>query len=172
MKKSERDLDPAEILGKAYEQMYEDIASSIHRLKEKSAPVLHELIEESREKVLELSDITKEDADKLAEYLKRDLHDFAENLSETDKEVKDWLGFETSLVEAEFLKWMQDVADPTILELLKLKDKAQHAVYHTGEITGPGTLVCDQCGEKLHFHKAGKIPPCPKCHATNFHRAG
>ncbi len=55
-----------------------------------------------------------------------------------------------------------------MLTLKNELDKRAHP--HTGEIIGAGTLVCDQCGEKLHFHKAGKIPPCPKCHGTTFHR--
>ena len=56
-------------------------------------------------------------------------------------------------------------------KVLALKmELARRITPHTGEVTGAGTLVCDKCGEKLHFHKAGKIPPCPKCHATQFHR--
>ena len=51
-----------------------------------------------------------------------------------------------------------------------LREQAELAGYHTGEITGPGTLVCDNCGEELHFHKPSRIPPCPKCKGTSFHR--
>ena len=42
--------------------------------------------------------------------------------------------------------------------------------YHTGEVTGPGTLVCAECGKELHFHKAGHIPPCPGCRGTRYRR--
>ena len=107
----------------------------------------------------------------MSAYIKRDLSDAADHLSETGRELKDWLGFETTLLESSIFDLLLKAADKTTLELLKMKEDAQQAsIYHTGEITGPGTLVCDQCGEKLHFRKAGKIPPCPKCHATTFHR--
>jgi len=52
------------------------------------------------------------------------------------------------------------------------QDAERPYIYRTGEMTGPGTLVCDKCEEHLHFHKVGHIPPCPKCHAVNFHRKG
>ncbi|MEE9491971.1 MAG: hypothetical protein V3W04_01145, partial [Gammaproteobacteria bacterium] len=42
--------------------------------------------------------------------------------------------------------------------------------YHTGEVTGPGTLHCAECEEILTFHQPGKIPQCPKCHSTTYHR--
>ena len=58
----------------------------------------------------------------------------------------------------------------TSIELAKLKDMAEHAEYHTGEITVPGVLICDHCGEQLHFKEAGHIPPCAKCNETRFHR--
>ncbi|MBC8554830.1 MAG: hypothetical protein H8D23_34900 [Candidatus Brocadiales bacterium] len=38
------------------------------------------------------------------------------------------------------------------------------------QVTGPGVLECDECGNQLHYYKAGRIPPCAKCHKTNFHR--
>jgi len=162
--------DPIDILGSIYEKMYESAAEGLQKADKKSAPLLHQLIEDAKEKFSELEEVTREDLDKVAQYLERDMNDAAQYLSETGAEYKDWLGFETALLESEFLYQMLKTADPTTLELLKLKDQAEQAQYHTGEITGPGTLVCDNCGEKLHFYKAGKIPPCPKCHATNFHR--
>ncbi|MES9926605.1 MAG: hypothetical protein ABW158_00685, partial [Candidatus Thiodiazotropha sp. 6PDIVS] len=45
------------------------------------------------------------------------------------------------------------------------------SLYHTGEVTGPGTLVCAQCGKEMHFKKTGHIPPCSGCKGTDFQRA-
>ena len=36
--------------------------------------------------------------------------------------------------------------------------RSSHNNHKTGEITGAGTQICDQCGEILQFYKAGKIP--------------
>ena len=63
------------------------------------------------------------------------------------------------------------VADQTSQALRGFAEQAREAsVYHTGEITAPGVLACTACGETLHFHKTGHIPPCPKCQATTFRR--
>ena len=163
--------DPIDALGAAYEMMYERAAENLYSTEKKSAQLLHKLIDEARDKAVELKELSEDDAAKLADWLKRDLDDTVNYLSETGLELKDWLGFETALLESTMLDLMLKAADKTTVELLTMKDYArQPHAYHTGEITGPGTLVCDQCGEKLHFHRAGKIPPCPKCHATTFHR--
>ncbi len=166
-----RTPDPLDALGAAYEKMYERVVENLEHAEEKTEPLLHKLIDEARDKAIELRELTEEDAHKVAEWLKRDLADVTHYLSETGRELKDWLGFETTLIETSLLDMLKKTADPTTLELLELKEQAELAsTWHTGEITGPGTLVCDQCGEKLHFYKAGKIPPCPKCHGTVFHR--
>ena len=163
--------DPIDALGVAYEKMYERAAENLHSTEKKSAQLLHKLINEAKDKAVELKELSEDDAAKLADWLKRDLDDTVNYLSETGLELKDWLGFETTLLESAVLDLLLKSADKTTVELLTMKDYArQPHAYHTGEITGPGTLVCDQCGEKLHFHRAGKIPPCPKCHATTFHR--
>ncbi|VAX14588.1 conserved hypothetical protein YbeL [hydrothermal vent metagenome] len=170
MKKSSAH-DPLDILGEVYEKMFESVVENFHKAEEKTDTLLHRLIDEAKDKAVELEEVSKEEAEKLAEYLKRDLTDALHYLSETGHELKDWLGFETALYENAILDLLLNAADKTTFELLTMKENLQQAsVYRTGEITGPGTLICDQCGEKLHFHKAGKIPPCPKCHATTFHR--
>ncbi len=163
--------DPIDILGDAYENMYENTVKEFHKAEEKTAPVLHGLIDRAKQEVIDAEKISQQDADKLAEYLQRDLGGFINYLSQTGKELKDWLGFETTFLETELFDYLLNAADPTTVELTKLKLEAMPApVYHTGEITSPGTLICDHCGEKLHFYKTGKIPPCPKCKKTNFHR--
>ncbi len=165
------DKDPIDILGAIYEGLYEKAEKEARELEEVSEPALHRIVEKAKEKLEKIEGATREDIDKVAEWVKRDLHDAAHYLSETGKDLKDWLGFETALVESSVLYRLFSAADPTTLELLKLKEQAEMAEWHTGEITGPGTLVCDNCGERLHFYKVSRIPPCPKCHGTVFHRA-
>jgi hypothetical protein len=76
------------------------------------------------------------------------------------------------LIESQILNLFLRAADKTTVELMRLKEQARAAsTYHAGEVTGPGTLVCDACGSRQVFHKARRISPCPNCHATEFHRA-
>ncbi len=163
--------DPLDTLGAAYEKLYEHAAADIHKLKDEGAPKLQEIIEEAKNKAIRLDELTEEDALKLSEWLKRDLEDAARYLAETGTEIKDWLGYETELLENELFYMFLDIADKTTVELQQFKENAKHPEYHTGEIAGPGTLSCNECGEKLHFYKAGKIPPCPQCRGTVFHRS-
>ena len=163
--------DPIDALGEAYEKMYERAAENFHHAEEKTGPLLHKLIDGAKDKAIELKELSEEDAEKLADWLKRDLDDAAGYLSETGHELKDWLGFETTLLESAVLDLLLKAADKTTVELLAMKENAKRPyTYRTGEITGPGTLICDECGEKLQHHRAGKISSCPKCHATSFHR--
>jgi rubrerythrin len=164
-------VDPLDTLGAAYETMYEHVAENLHRAKDKTGPLIHQLVDDAKEKAKEIEEVTEEDAEKLTAWLKRDLDEVTSYLSETGYAVKDWLGFETSLIKNVMIRMMLEAADKTTVELLRMKENAHKPYdYHTGEIAGFGTLICDECGEKLHFHKAGKIPPCPRCHKTSFHR--
>ena len=162
--------DPLEALGEAYELLLEKTQQEAQKAKVKGGPALHRLIDEVADKSSEIAELAGEKADQIREYLKRDLIDAASYLDQTGKELKDWLGFDLSYLEDRLREDFSKAADQTAIELSKLKLQAEAAGYETGEIVGPGTLSCDQCGELLHFHKAGHIPPCPKCQATHFHR--
>ncbi len=164
--------DPIEALGQAYEKLFETVAEDWKKVEEKAEPVLHDLIVKAKEKLLAAEEITEEQGEKLVEYLERDLQDLGRHLSEEGRELKDWLGFETALLEDYFANLLLSVADKTEVEWLKLKLQAQveHPVYRTGEVAMPGTFECLNCGERVHLHKAGHIPPCPKCHHTEFKR--
>ena len=166
MKKTLPSHDPIESMGEAYELLLEKAQQKAHQ----SGTAVHQMIDEIRDDIVALSKFSEDEIVKLEAYLKRDLTDAAGYLDKTGKELKEWVGFDVELMKHEFWERFSAAADQTTKELYRLKQQAASAEYHTGEMTGLGTLVCDQCGEKLHFHKPGHIPPCPKCDSTHFHR--
>ena len=159
--------DPIDILGSVYEKLFEHVVSNIKSLQNMT---LAELLQQSQNEVSEISELSQEEADKVSDWLHRDILAISDYVRTSEHEFEDWLGFETALIESSMLYLLSSIADKTTVELLQLKEQATASPYKSGEYTGPGILVCDQCGEELHFHKVSKIPPCPRCHATVFHR--
>ena len=92
-------------------------------------------------------------------------------LAEEERELADWLRLSLLLIEKTLLRRFSTLAEAAKLELRHL-DKGRQRVteWHTGEITSIGTLRCRACGELVHFERTGRIPPCPKCHATAYER--
>lgn len=161
---------PTEGMGEAYEKLLLLSMKEAKLVKEKTGPLLHKIIDSTSEKLSELGELTDIEAAKISEYLKRDLKEAANYMAENGDDFKKWLAIDTELIESYLFDHFKQAADQTTIELAQLKAAAESAEYHTGEITGPGVLMCDECGENLHFHKAGHIPPCAKCQGTNFHR--
>jgi rubrerythrin len=156
----------------AYERMLERSKSFLTKAGQGVIPKLDYVIETAKEKASELGELTREEADKIADYLKRDLQDAAAFLTDENSELRDWLRLDIALVEARIIDALSLLVDHTKVDLADLAEQAQRfGEWRTGEITGPGTLVCKDCGEVLHFHKTGHIPPCPKCKATTYRRA-
>lgn len=163
--------DKQEKFTQAYERMLERTKTFISDAGHAVVPKLQKAIEAAADTASEVGELTREEAEKIGTYLRRDLHDAADYLAEHGGELKDWLRFDTELLEDRALDALSLLVDKTKVELQDLAQRAEYfGEWHTGEITGPGTLVCDNCGEELHFKKAGHIPPCPKCRATVYRR--
>jgi Zn finger protein HypA/HybF involved in hydrogenase expression len=128
-------------------------------------------IDAAMEMATELGELTREEAEQVSDYVRRDLHDAADFINESGSELGDWLRFDLEVVEQSLADMFAQMVDHTKLELDKLEQRA-NAVgeWHTGEIVGIGTLECKGCGEHLHFHHTGHIPPCPKCRGTKYRR--
>jgi len=156
----------------AYNRMMEHLKSAFEHIEHEARPALGHLIEVAQQKAVELGELSREEAEKIGIYIQRDIEDAAEYLAGPEaKELSDWFKFDIGLIEERLLELFSSVADKTKLELMVLEERARQAgKYHTGEITGIGTLICTQCGKEIHFHTTGHIPPCPKCHATLFTR--
>ena len=88
-----------------------------------------------------------------------------------DQNFPNHFGFDVEQIESRILESLSLLVDTTKVDLAEFAEQATlFGEWHTGEVTGPGTLVCSACGEELHFHKTGHIPPCPKCTETKYHR--
>ncbi|KRT53927.1 zinc ribbon-containing protein [endosymbiont of Ridgeia piscesae] len=163
---------PLDRLTEAYEKMLEQVHDAYEVTRESALPGLKEYLSDAREKVVELGELTREEADKVAGYIERDIKDAAHYLRDTGEQISTWWRFDLHQVEDRIAETFSKVADQTRLELGKLAKRAEQAsTYHTGEITGPGTLVCTNCGKQMHFRKAGHIPPCSGCRRTEFKRS-
>ncbi len=156
----------------AYNQMMRRVKESLKQAEETAEPRLRQAVAAAEEKAVELGELTREEAVKIGEFLRRDLQDAGKYLaSDEAQELKDWLLFDLEMIETQLLDMFLSVADQAKLDMLAFEEElAEASSYRTGEITGPGTLVCVGCGELLHFHASGHIPPCPKCHGSDFSR--
>jgi NADH pyrophosphatase NudC (nudix superfamily) len=155
----------------AYDRMVHRVRDYIDQVEERTGPMLDRAIERAKTNAHELGELTREEADLIGEYVRRDMRDAAAYLEESSEELGDWLRFDLQYVEDRLLEAMRSVADRTRIELAEFNERASRlGEWHTGEITGIGTLRCTSCGEELHFSHTGHIPPCPKCHGTRFQR--
>ena len=155
----------------AYNRMLERVRELMEDAEDKAIPTLEEGIKHASEKAVELGEISAEEAEKLGGWIKRDMEEASHYLADSGREFADWLKFDLEQVEDRILDVLFSVADRTRLELEAFERSIQeHSTYKTGEITGAGVLECVGCGELLHFHATGHIPPCPQCKGTKFKR--
>jgi len=155
----------------AYDNMMARVRTAIDEAEEHTLPVLKRYIENARDTAVELGELTREEAQKIAFYLERDLQDAGHHLAETGHELGDWLRFDIGLIEDRLLEALLKAADHSRVEMQQFEQELQEGpTYNTGEVTGPGSLVCTACGAVIRFHSTGYIPECPDCGHTIYHR--
>jgi len=168
---SSQDQKPLDRLIEAYSVMLERANEFIDKAEEQAKPAFENAVERAQETAHELGELTREEARAVADYLKRDTNDMARHLAETRKELSEWFRFDVKQIESRMWEMFASAADKTSLELMRLASVAKkRVVYRTGEVTGPGTLMCDACGEEIHFDRPSAIPSCPRCQGEVFHR--
>lgn len=153
-----------------YRKLLDTALHFIEQAEEKAAPVVEKAVRQAQERLSEAGEYSREELEKLGEYLKRDLHDAADYMERTGSEYADWLRLDILKLETNLAESFLRVADRTRLELANWVMQSELHTWHSGEITGPGTLQCIDCGELLHFEEPGHVPPCPKCHGSRFRR--
>jgi len=151
---------------------YADFMKHLHETMEDTLHTFAEALEISKTKTGQNSELTDAELNKLSTYAKRDIEQAAHGLSskEDNNSLSAWFKFDIELLENFTLDAFLSVADKTRIELEKLKQLATKHSYQSGEITIPGTFICDACGKEISFKTTSEIPECPKCQAKTFIR--
>jgi predicted Zn-ribbon and HTH transcriptional regulator len=154
-----------------YDTLMEQLSAWVEKTDENAGPLLVNGLHDAEQFMHDLGKWSSEEIDLLSRYVKRDIHDISQNLEQQNKTLIEWLQFDVKQVEEGVLEILSSMTDKTRVELDKINHLAATAnIWHTGEVTSVGTISCKKCGTELHYHKAGRIPPCPKCHNTEFIR--
>jgi len=135
---------------------------------------LQKSLEMAKNQAVHLGEVTGEEAYEIGEYIKRDINDAAEYMMESSAEFYDWLMLDIELIERKVMELFLSVADHTRIELEQFKQHnktlEQIPVYKSGEITGPGTLICESCGKTNAFLSSDEISDCTTCGHDRFIR--
>jgi len=164
--------NPLDRLTEAYSVMLERANEVIEQAESQARPAFEQAVERAQETARELGELSREEARLVGDYLRRDMRDLGQHMADTGKDLRDWFQFDVQQIERRMWDSLSTVADRTALELMRFSAAAgrRSEQYLSGEITGPGTLVCDACGSVQHFDRPTAIPDCPRCGAGSFHR--
>jgi len=161
-----------ELYDKLVERLYE---TKLELEKSSQALDLDKEIERLVEAEQDIERLTREEADLLSTWLKRDLQDLRSYLAETGKGVGDWLAQEGQLLGEQFIHWLKQVADPSLLDARTLQEdlasRENPTLYHAGELAMAGTFSCSSCGKKIQVAATHRLDACHRCDGRVFIRS-
>ncbi len=169
----EQQKKPANHLISAYNQMMAEMRNAFEQA-EPADMSLQKALNKAKHQAVHIGQVSVEEANEIGEYIKRDINDAAEYMMESSAEFYDWLLLDIELIERKVMELFLSVADHTRIELEQFKKDAapseQVPIYKTGEITGPGTLICESCGKAKPFLSSDEISDCTVCGNNRFIR--
>ncbi len=153
----------------AYERFAEKTREFLHESKEKTTEAFDHAMDQARDSMEKAGEISRTESERLKEFLKRDMEQTAQDFKQAGEAAQATLNPQN--LKTGFFDLVGYVAKNSSQLLDQLAEWADgEATLHTGEVTGPATLRCRACHEELHFKDTGRVPPCPKCHNTEFRR--
>jgi len=154
-------------------EAYDHLMENLYEIMDDTLHSVADAMDIAKQKVSELGGLTQEEINEVADFLMRDIEHAANTTpAVSDKNsLAEWFKFDIELLENFAIDAFTSIADKTRIELAKIENQAkQFHSYKSGDITGPGTLNCDQCGKKIAFKSTSEIPECPECKAKTFTR--
>ncbi|VAW54551.1 hypothetical protein MNBD_GAMMA05-2315 [hydrothermal vent metagenome] len=166
---------PANHLVSAYNQIMQEMRNAFEQADANDIS-LQKALDMAKHQAIHIGEVTAEEAHEIGEYIKRDINDAAEYMMETSSEFYNWLMLDIEIIERRVIDLFLSVADHTRVELEQFNrppvdsEPNQIPLYKSGEITGPGTLICEQCGAVKAFPSSAAITDCEQCGHGRFIR--
>lgn len=158
-------------LREGYRVMSERVHQLLQHTGEGVVHTLEEALLKAREQAYTLGELSREEAEVVATALKCDVEGVALTMMQAEVGVKQWMDTDLTVAEHSLLERALSGADPTTLELLRLKElwmEREQAPVHAGTEAGEGAYECVACGEIIHLERAATVPPCPRCKGARF----
>lgn len=179
----------------AYEKIFKDVQDQLEALKntvdtealndiiDKSAEDLKKIESHSLDVIIKASDALKKDLASSAEHVKpmmealqTDASQALDTLHKAGAQVWTQLAKQAGSSMEQWREWTGGTFEAFLHHLSEASNKLSDEIgrtltYHTGEMTHGGTFRCLDCETHLTLKQPGHLPPCPKCHKTDFRRA-
>jgi len=151
---------------------YTELMEHLYTAMDDTLHSMADALDSGKQKLREVGNLTDEEIEKVSASVKRDVEHAAHGLSaKADNDsLTEWFKFDVELLENFALDAFLGIADKTRIELAKLEQLAVAHTYHSGDITVPGTFICDDCGKEIAFKQPSEIPQCPACKGKTFIR--
>jgi len=157
------EADQYDALAARFKELFESGA-------ERSAEFAREALEKARVQLTAAGKFSESQGQRLKTFMERDLGFTADAFRNLGGEARRRL--DPGRIGAGALASLTSLLESAGSALSALAHRAGKVLdYRSGEITSAGTLTCNACGHEMHFKKTGRIPPCPKCHATEFRKS-
>lgn len=155
-----------ENLSGLYEKMAKELRERLEHAGEVTGEALDKAMHETREWAGKMREHYQEDIERVSQYLRRDMEAAVRRAADETRRA-----FDAGRLQAGFMGLVSSLAHKAGEQFERwAKSIDRHITYNTGEVTGPGTLVCTACGQEMHMEETSHIPPCPRCHHSEFHR--
>ena len=150
--------------------LYEKIIARTEELLQSGKKSLDEAIKKAGEEMSSAGQFTREQAEKISSFVKRDIEHTVDSATKAKESFKEAVDPQRVAAGAQsiFARILSSTAE-TLSELAARSER--QLTFKTGEVTSPGTLTCKNCGEEIHMKKTTRIPPCPRCHQTQFRKS-
>jgi len=157
-------MDDEAIEADQYDQLAASFVEFFESGAEKSAAFAQTALEKARKNLTSAGAFSEEQGQKLKKFMERDFTHMASEMRDEAREKLDpnRLGAGALSSIAGLLRG----AGSVLSDVANRADK--NLKCRSGEVTSAGTLICIACGHEIHKKKTGRVPPCPKCHATEF----
>lgn len=154
-----------------YNRILDRLLTRLDKASEYSWEYLQKQVEEAAEIELAAEEMTRDEMDLLKAYVRRDLGQLGYYVHETGAGIAAWLNFDLDVLEQKMVQRLKELADRTLVDYELLREQLGHGEreYLAGEITAPGTLQCQVCGELQRLTHTSVIQPC-SCGAVLFRR--
>lgn len=163
--------EPKDKLLQAFNHMVDELHAAYEKAEETLSPTIDEILKNAEQTSRKLYALTQDEARSISEHVKRDIANARKYMQTEGKDFKQWLNFDIKQVEDHFVDLLSRAADKSWLDFRAFKDHQENYLYKTGEVCSAGTIRCLGCGQQMKFTKNSRIPPCPRCHKTEFERA-